>query len=53
MFEQKSFVTVKTFVTVRSCFIGSETGARQCAHAVWSTFAEIDSTHPSALMHYL
>ena len=26
---------------------------RQCTRSVWSTFVEIHSTHPGALMHYL
>ena len=30
----------------------NKTGSHQCTRAVWSTFAEIHSTHPSALMHY-
>ena len=31
----------------------NKTGSRQFTRAVWSTFAEIHSTHPGALMHYL
>ena len=31
----------------------NKTGTRQCTRAVWSTFADIHSTHPGALMHYL
>ena len=30
----------------------NKTGSRQRTRAVWSTFAEIHSTHPVALMHY-
>ena len=30
----------------------NKTGSRQCTRVVWSTFAEIHSTHPGALMHY-
>ena len=32
-------------------FKRNKTGSRQCTQAVWSTFAEIHSTHPGALMH--
>ena len=31
----------------------NKTGTRQCNRAVWSIFADIHSTHPGALMHYL
>ena len=31
----------------------NKTGTRQCTWAIWSTFADIHSTHPGALMHYL
>ena len=33
--------------------IYNKTGTRQCTRAVWSTFPDIHSTHPGALMHYL
>ena len=32
---------------------GNKTGTRQCTWAIWSTFADIHSTHPGALMYYL
>ena len=31
----------------------NKTGTSQYTRAVWSTFAEIHSIHPGALMHYL
>ena len=34
-------------------FLLNKTGTRQCTRAIWSTFAEIHSNHPGALMHYL
>ena len=34
-------------------FINHKTGTRQCTRAVWSTFAEIRSNHPGALMYYI
>ena len=32
---------------------GNKTGTRQCTRAVRSAFADIHSTYPGALMHYL
>ena len=40
-------------VLKESNITSNKTGTRQCSWAVWSTFAEIHSTHPNALMHYL
>ena len=34
-------------------YFENKTGTRQCTRAVWSTFAEIHSIHPVALMHDL
>ena len=48
------YLVLTSFRFARSCLClcSNKTGSRHCTRAVWSTFAEIHSTHPGALMHY-
>ena len=47
--------SIKVVFTWTLCVYNNnnKTGTCQCTRAVWSTFAEIHSNHPGALMHYL